>query len=89
MSHPIPACSMYFYGMYRDLNGGITMCFDTYYDINSVRQHNCFIITQGNYIGYMFRLCNSHLQAYSLQVVTGCCAHTGIPVCCLRHCRLK
>ena len=23
--------------------------------LNSVRQHNCFI-TQGNYIGYMFRL---------------------------------
>jgi len=38
-------------------------------------------ITQGNYIGYMFRLLNSHLQAYSLQVVTGCCAHFGIPVC--------
>jgi len=25
-------------------------------------------IIQGNYIGYMFRLLNSHLQAYSLQV---------------------
>jgi len=25
-------------------------------------------ITQGNYIGYIFRLLNSHLQAYSLQV---------------------
>jgi len=25
-------------------------------------------ITQGNYIGYMFRLINSYLQAYSLQV---------------------
>ena len=25
-------------------------------------------ITQGNYIGYMFRLLNIHLQAYSLQV---------------------
>ena len=25
-------------------------------------------ITQGNYIGYMFRLLNNHLQAYSLQV---------------------
>ena len=24
-------------------------------------------ITQGNYVGYMFRLLNSHLQAYSLQ----------------------
>ena len=25
-------------------------------------------ITKGNYVGYMFRLLNSHLQAYSLQV---------------------
>jgi len=25
-------------------------------------------ITQGNYASYMFRLLNSHLQAYSLQV---------------------
>ena len=25
-------------------------------------------ITQGNYIGYMFRLLNSHIQVYSLQV---------------------
>ena len=32
--------------------------------LNSVRQHNCFI-TQGCYIGYMFRLLISHLQAYS------------------------
>jgi len=31
--------------------------------LNSVRQHNYFI-TQGNYIGYMFRLQISHLQAY-------------------------
>jgi len=31
--------------------------------LNSVRQHNCFI-TQNNYIGYMFRLLVSHLQAY-------------------------
>jgi len=22
------------------MNGGVTMCLDTYYDINSVRQHN-------------------------------------------------
>jgi len=27
-----------------------------------------FVITQDNYIGYMFRLLNSHLQAYYLQV---------------------
>ena len=33
-------------GRYACLNGGITMCLDTYYDINSVRHHNCFIITQ-------------------------------------------
>jgi len=31
--------------------------------LNSVRQHNYFI-TQGNYIGYMFRLYICHLQAY-------------------------
>jgi hypothetical protein len=31
--------------------------------LNSVRQHN-YCITQGNYIGYMFRLLVSHLQAY-------------------------
>jgi len=27
-----------------------------------------FLITQGNYIGYMFQLLNNHFQAYSLQV---------------------
>ena len=31
--------------------------------LNNVRQHNYFI-TQDNYIGYMFRLLFSHLQAY-------------------------
>jgi hypothetical protein len=31
--------------------------------LNCVRQYNYFI-TQGNYIGYMFRLQISHLQAY-------------------------
>jgi len=31
--------------------------------LNSVCQHNYFI-TQGTYIGYMFRLQTSHLQAY-------------------------
>jgi len=35
--------------------------------LNCVRQHNCFI-TQGNYIGYMFRLLISHLQAYFCQL---------------------
>jgi len=33
-------------------------------------------ITQGNYIGYMFRLLNSHLQAYSLQVKLQDAVHT-------------
>jgi len=33
-------------------------------------------ITQGNYIGYMFRLLNSHLQAYSLQVKSQDTVHT-------------
>jgi len=33
-------------------------------------------ITQGNYIGYMFRLLNSHLQAYSLQVKSQNAVHT-------------
>jgi len=31
--------------------------------LNSVRQHNCFI-TQSKYIGYMFLLLISHVQAY-------------------------
>jgi len=33
-------------------------------------------ITQGNYVGYMFRLLNSHLQAYSLQVKAQDSVHT-------------
>jgi len=33
-------------------------------------------ITQGNYVGYMFRLLNSHLQAYSLQVKSQDAVHT-------------
>jgi len=51
------------------------MCLDMYYDINSVRQHNYFI-TQGNYIYYMFRLLNSHLQACSLQFKSQDVVHT-------------
>jgi len=35
-----------------------------------------FFITQDNYIGYMFRLSNSHLQAYSLQVKLQDAVHT-------------
>jgi len=38
-------------------------------------------ITQGNYIGYMFRLLNSHLQAYSLQVKSQNAVHTLGPQC--------
>jgi len=33
-------------------------------------------ITQGNCIGYMFRLLNSHLQTYSLQVKSQDAVHT-------------
>jgi len=33
-------------------------------------------ITQGNYIGYMFRLFNNHLQVYSLQVKSQDYVHT-------------
>jgi len=33
-------------------------------------------ITQGNYIGYIFRLLNSNLQAYSLQVKSQDAVHT-------------
>jgi len=33
-------------------------------------------ITQSNYVGYMFRLLNSHLQAYSLQVKSQVARHT-------------
>ena len=51
------------------------MCLDTYYDITSVRQHNCFYYTS-NSVGYMFRLLNSHLQAYSLQAKSQDSVHT-------------
>ena len=34
------------------------------------------VITQGNYVGYMFRLLNCHLQAYSLQVKSQDAVHT-------------
>jgi len=33
-------------------------------------------ITQGNYMGYIFRLLNSHLQAYSLHVKSKDAVHT-------------
>jgi hypothetical protein len=38
-------------------------------------------ITQGNYIGYMFRLMNSHLQAHYLQVKSQDAVHTLGPQC--------
>ena len=39
-------------------------------------------ITQGNYIGYTFRLLSSHLQAYSLQIKSQDAVHTlGIIRC--------
>jgi len=34
-------------------------------------------ITQSNYIGYMFRLLNIHLQAYYLQVKSQDAVHTS------------
>jgi len=33
-------------------------------------------ITQGNYVGYVFRILNSHLQAYSLRVKLQDAVHT-------------
>jgi len=59
--------------------------------LNSVREHNYFI-TQGNYIGCMFRLLFSHLQVYFVNEVTRCYALTEIPVClrdvCVASCDL-
>jgi len=47
--------------------------------ILTVHVSTTVFITQGNYVGYMFRLLNSHFQAYSLHVkVTGCCAHIRV-----------
>ena len=48
--------------------------------LNNVRQHN-YLITQGNYIGYVFRLLMNHLQAHFVNWVTRCYAHIGIPSC--------
>ena len=48
-------------------------------------------IKQGNYLGNMFRLWNSHLQAYSLQVKSQDAVHTlesqcvYIPMCAQHH----
>ena len=57
------------------LNENITKCLDTYCNTNLYVSTTIFI-TQGNYIGYMFRILNSHLQAYSLQVKSQAAVHT-------------
>jgi len=56
-------------------NEDITTCLDTYSNTNLYVSATVFI-TQGNYIGYMFRVLNSHLQAYSLQVKSQDAVHT-------------
>jgi len=43
--------------------------------LNNVRLHN-YVITQGTYIGYMFRLKISHLQAYFLSFESQDAIHT-------------
>jgi len=48
--------------------------------LNSVRQHNYFI-TQGNYIGYKFRLWLVIFRPVFVICVTRCYAHFGIPSC--------
>ena len=62
-------------------------CIDSH-DSKTNKQYNTkqcrsaqYFITQGNYIGYMFRLLNSHLQAYFVSWVKKCYAHIGIPSC--------
>ena len=44
-----------------------------------------FLITQGNYVGYMFRLLNSHLQAYSFTVKSQDAVHTEFSVSVLQN----
>ena len=52
-------------GNHGDVSRHIQYCLTkTDITLNSVRQHNCFI-TQSNYMGYMFQLLISHLQANS------------------------
>jgi len=41
-----------------------------------------------NYVGYMFRLLNSHLQAYSLQVKSQVSVHYSVVETCSLHNRL-
>jgi len=44
--------------------------------ILTVQVSTTVFITQGNYVGYMFRLLNSHLQVYYLQVKSQDAVHT-------------
>jgi len=64
---------MHFYWMF--LNEDITKCLDAYCNTNLYVSTAVFI-TQGNYISYMFRLLNSKLEAYSLQVKSQDAVHT-------------
>jgi len=44
--------------------------------ILTVQVSTTVFITQGNYVGYMFRLLNSHLQVYYLHVKSQDAVHT-------------
>jgi len=59
-----------------NLNEVITKCLDTYCNIKKMYVSTTVFITQGNYVGYIFRLLNSHIQAYSLQVKSQDATHT-------------
>jgi len=58
------------------------MCLDTCCEINMnymkliLYVGTPVFITQVNLVGYMFRLLNSHLQAFSLQVKSQAAVHT-------------
>jgi len=58
----------------------MTNCLDTYCNTN-LQVSTTVFITQGNYIGYMFRQINSHLQAYSLQDKSQDAVHTLVSQC--------
>ena len=53
------------------LNEDITKCLNTYCNTNLYVSTTVFIT-----VGYMFRLINSHLQAYSLQAKSQDAVHT-------------
>ena len=61
------SCNQYRNKWKSYLNASITIWLWRNMILNSVRQHNHFI-TEGNYIGYMFRLSISHLQEYFCQL---------------------